>query len=45
MNGIIQFLAWRIIEGKFTYAEVPDKIKPDVAAVLQEEGYSNLVMG
>jgi hypothetical protein len=43
MNGIVQFLAWRIIEGHFTYAEVPAKIKSDVAAVLTEEGYSNLI--
>lgn len=35
---IAMFLAQRIILGKLTFAEVPDVLKADVKAILEESG-------
>ena len=37
-----EFYAYRIIAGKTTFAKVPAKLKPDVRAILIDEGYGHL---
>ena len=37
-----KFYATRIIDGKTTFEKVPAQLKEAVAAILSEEGYSNL---
>lgn len=36
------FLAYRIIDGKKTFSEVPKLLQPKVKAILIELGFSNL---
>lgn len=36
------FLAYRIMKGKLTFAEVPVKLKDEVRKILEEEGYEEL---
>ena len=38
-----EFYAYRIISGKTTFDKVPSKLKTDVAKILIDEGFSNLV--
>lgn len=38
------FLASRIINEKLTYQEVPESLKKDVAEILEDKGFSNLII-
>lgn len=37
-----EFLAYRILDGKLTYAKVPDRLKADVKAILTDLGKPEL---
>ncbi len=44
MQAIAEFYVWRIISGKTTYANVPSVLKPLVAEILTEEGFTHLII-
>jgi hypothetical protein len=44
MSKISELWAKRIIAGDKTYAEVPAKLKDEVATVLEESGHKELVV-
>lgn len=39
-----EFLAYRIIQGKMTYAKVPTKLKEQVKQILIKSGYIELIV-
>lgn len=39
-----EFYAWRIINGRTTYTKVPTSLKEEVAQILTEEGFANLII-
>ncbi len=38
-----EFLAYRIIQGKMTYAKTPNKLKEQVKQILIERGHGDLI--
>ena len=37
-----EFLAYRILDGKLTYAKVPERLKAEVKTILTELGHAEL---
>jgi hypothetical protein len=44
MDAIATFYAWRIINGRTTYKNVPTILKTKVAEILREEGFGELIV-